>query len=425
MLNNLKCLGLDALLEGDEGFSLLLNIAANKGEAMMGYYKNCFTINHHLGNPQIILTADINDDKKQVEIGEANFHASGSTIWKCRIQHSLDSGNDAKTVKKLLIGKNSEPGCMVGVNVVNAHVLPSYAENECISLQTIAFPQEIAYFRTEEEYNKSLPKDDSGRTWGLDDGTIFPLGFMDNHMVKADDTTRNDDIDEETECINALRGVVKGIRWRKIVLDEKNKIEKAYISCFVGTKMGDLEIIHTPDMLSETSIQSLKVGSIVSGVFYIQGDAAILKYDHGFVCDEENNLALLRAIIMGDDPQKLEIVLSDDCFYYAGFNSKSYTNPKEILERFQYIHDNSDEKTTAYYATIISAENSDIEVVEGQNFLVLKRDNYNDTYMFIKLDNNNKIKEIETTDVQTFCYTLFDNDLLIADGGDEDDGIIF
>lgn len=399
MPNFMEHIGFDGMMESEEDVMGLVGYAIENGKPVIGYYGHPY-INHHIGDAQLIVRTQIKHEDEKIEVVGFDTHADSNTIWKVRLHEMNIDDDEDPTSKRVMVTREDGSGMTV-VNIVNSDVLPSFAKDEIYSLQMIAFPTDIKYYATSEDYENEGKLDVDGKHWLLGEGSVLPLGFMSNHMVSGkEDIDEKKEIDPEKDDIVVVRGVVKNLYYG--VLDNGDEKIRAFIRCIIETEYGDLEIDHGFEAVDEEDRKNIKVGSTVVAMVVLSGDAANYEYADGFVKDEEHNLRLIRYTFINGDPERLRLVLSDDAEYSLDSNGKTYKGKDDIISRIKYVQENGDHKYYAHMATITSIEDdgySDFVYPVGTRCVILASEDGNDyeSIAFVTTDDQGFITKIHTS----------------------------
>ena len=413
MGNYFEQLGLGHFTEDDESFMGLVEYIASNGYTVTGYSGRPY-INHHLGDIQVILhTEKLQDpedeeDETSFAISAVDTHIRGLCVWDLRCSGIDLTPKDALVTEKrcMFTSVKSDKGA-VPITVINADLLPNYHENEVVQLQMAAFALNIDYFETEQEAQEAFPENEKGVRTGLKTGYLFPAGFMENHIIREDGTTK--DADPDLDSIVLLLAKVKSIYYGRIAIDEQ-KDNRSFIICKVETNMGDLEIVHSFYQVEEEKRTLYKVGATILAEIVIQGDAAIYEHEKGIVRDEESNLHLLRGVFEGDDPERLRAVLTSDAVYRADLNDVSSIGADAVIERLQYVHENAKADYRAHLATITEVAEGEqkLPFEAGKRCLVLtaKGSEDHESIAFIECDENGNITWLHTTAESRYAFKL-------------------
>lgn len=401
MIDFLNNMGLGSLIEDDDTVERMIKHTVTVGKPIKGY--NGYTyFNHHLGNVQLIATVKEYEDRG--EFLDFNVHTSGNSVWEARvIGMDVNIGDDC--FRRIAVTNPDGKGLAV-VNIVNSEVLPSYAEDEIIRLQMIAYPVEIDYYADEEAYAESeMCKTANGRKLCLADGTFFPSGLFSCSDIE--------DKDERQEMCGymLIKGTVKHLYVGKINLGEETL--DGFVKCIIDTEFGELEIVHTIDMVKKDMLEYLKIGSAVSALCFLSGDPAIDEYENGYLCNAHNNLAVLRTAFETGNPEYLNDVLSEEVEYYSEESEKHLFGKDEIIKWVHYVQDTRSKPCTARYATITETE-KDGEKTEyeiGTECLALSYEKIGqyENLAFADFDIEEKIKRIFIT--KGFGYR-FESDVI-------------
>lgn len=395
MANNAKHLGLDFFVEDEETVGAFCMKIAQDGTGIPGYYGIPY-MNLHIGSAQFIVRMAYNNRENVFNIVGLDTHCSGSCIWDVCVTGANIARKDAGMLERrcLVTNKHGDEGLAV-VNIVNADVLPSFDEGAELKLQMIAFPEELHYFKDEEDYVAAQPEGENGEKWLLEDGVIMPTGLMHNRDPENEDFDTDDDLDD----LMLIRGTVKGLYPGVVKFDDEE--EPAFIKCIIGTQFGDLEIVHTIEDVIEEQHDNICVGATVVGIFSLSGDAAIYEYENGTVLDEANDLAILRSVFAGEDPERLRFVFAESASYLAEYSGREYSGRDAIVQRLKEVAKLCEDERFARLATITSVDDGDepLPYGAGKRCVVIsygKEDNY-ESIAFADIDEEGRISKLTTT----------------------------
>ncbi len=337
----------------EEAFRGMVQYAAQEGEPITGYYGLPY-FNHHYGKVQIILRTKKREDDEGFELTGVDTHARGYAIWNVRLGMPNIERKDAdKLERRVTITRADKTGGMAVVSIVNADVLPSFMEDDTVSLQMIGLPELIQYYADEEEYAEDQPKLPDGKSFLLEPGMVFPSGLLKNRNPGDP----HFDEDEHLDDICNIRGPVKSLRYG--VFELNGEKFDSFIFCTIDTEYGPLEIVHTAQQVDEKERSNIREGAIVSFYGTLSGDAAIDEYAHGIVRDEEHDLALLRYSLSKGDPERLRAVLADNAVYETYYKSLVYHGPDEIISGIKRTQEALKEEGTEFWArlaTVVGTE---------------------------------------------------------------------
>ena len=388
----LKNLGLEVFAEDEEIYSKLVGHVLSEGKAITGYTGLPY-INHHLGWAQLIARVNQMEDKKLAFTG-LDTHCAGICFWDVRISSIIKDLDNDDPLSKVLVVKGMDGRSMAAVHVVNADVLPSFAEDEVIRLQMIAFPEEISYYSDAQAYDATIEPDKFGRKIALGENCLFPIGIF----------SESDRVPVKT--LTQIRGVVKRLLWGEVKLGDDTI--NPFIDCIVDTQMGDIEILHTIEAVEESQRDNLKIGATVNCLCYLSGDPAIGEYDHGIVLDHEHHLKLLAYTLAEGDPERLRCVLADDFIYESEATKKRIDNPDEYIEFVKFVQAEG-ETCHPHYATITQSPEDGDHPVETR-CLVLSygaSEEFN-SMVFIIMNADDKIQRIHVSKDSRYRFKVDD-----------------
>lgn len=350
MPNFIENLGLGFLTETENSAANFMALTAQEGENIIGYYV-CPYINKYYGDAQFILRTNLDTAEKMIEIVGMDTHCDGQCVWETRLLGLTTIAKDLdKTERQVVLRRKDDGSGVAVVNIVNADVLPSFLEDDIIKLQMIAFPVQIGYYANEDEYTNAQEAGRRGRKWLLADGAMVASGFMFNHAPERSEEEKNYDLEDHM----LIRGTVKELYYGTLLFGENES--KGFIRCIIGTHFGDLEIVHTMEQVPKEQQANLKIGSIVSGIFVLSGDAAIFEYEKGIIRDAEHNLRLLRYIFLKGEAERIRYVLDENSTYYIENSGEELQGRDDIIEFLSNLSSNYSETPFAYMATILSVE---------------------------------------------------------------------
>lgn len=348
MANFIDCLGLGDMANSEEDLKALVATVVERGTPIVGYYGDQY-INYHIGDAQLVVRTHINPEDQKVEVTGFDTHADGNSIWTVRL-HEMDADLDEDRLSKRVAVTKEDGSGLALINLVNADVIPSFARDEILELQMIAFPYEIKYFRTEQEYDEFIQDDMTGGNFGPGEGSVIPAGLFAHQFVTEGEDTGEEMPRQEDDDITLVRGVVKKLY--KGILNNGEEDYAAYIRCIVDTEFGELEIDHAFSAVSRQDANKVKVGSIVVASVVLSGLALDGDTEMEFARNEDNALKLLRYTFIKGDPERLRLMLADDAEYQLDSNGQTYVGKNAIIERIKYIQENGAHKYYAHMATI-------------------------------------------------------------------------
>lgn len=404
MPNFLENLGLDSFMESEDAIRGLLGYIANKGEAFQGYTKD-ITIFLPSGSIDFFVRLIHDSENERYLIDGLDTHICGTKLWKIRIEDDITPDDAEPLTKRLLITNHGTGNGLAVVNVLNSHMLPSLMRKDVYDFQVCAFPTEIDYFQDEKAYMDSIPKTVTGQTYGLAKGTIFPSGFFHNH----DPRNSGKEIDYSSDELVLIMGEVERVFWGSFELEGEKY--RPFVICEIDTQFGLLRIAHTVDQVNEDQRGFMKPGCVVSGIFALSADAAIGDYEKGAALGgEEKCLMALRYAMCKGETERLRAVLSEEVIYESKTTGKVYRGAETVIDRIQYVRQESGKKYESHPATIdsISDNLTDPDCLPGKRCFILKdrdAEGY-ESIAFVDTDDAGKLVRIVTTDSPDYTFAL-------------------
>ncbi len=394
-----ECLGIEDIMDNEENAMALVSHALENGKSAIGYYGKPY-IHHRFGRMEMILQTEI--ENEEIKLTGVDMHVAGSSVWKLRCIYDITPDDWNNTDKRMIFSNLNGRG-VVPIELMNSDVIPSYLEDDVITMQVVAFAEHIEYYENEDEYVNSLNSTEMGKTFGLEEGTVLPIELFSN----------NEEPDEEKQLDRGLaliRGKVKGAYWGTFSLSDTEY--ETFIYCRIDTEFGELEIIHSPDQIVDEQQVNLKTGATVSGLVRFSGDVAICEYEDGIVKDEENNLRLLRSILEGEDANRLSQVLVEDALYFSENLNELFEGKQTIIDRFNLVsearRDNNIETYTSLAAITDFSDGIELTEKIGTRCIIVSNDEKDNYYciVFVKYNDNGEITKINTTCDSRYIFKL-------------------
>ena len=353
---NLHCYGLEYLDETQEDRQGLLAHIAQNAKVHKGY--RGVYLNYYMNSVQYCLSA-MKNESNRYEIINMDVHNTGREVWTCRIKGTLKDDTSDPLSKRVMVSTEDDESFAV-VELINSDIFPSYEDGETIRFQVTGQALQVHYYENEGAYIQAEGidiKDDHpvlkpGKL-ANGDGVIIPSGFINQHLVRKDQTEKKE-IDPEVDSYCAVRGTVKRLMIHDVKLDDK--MASRYISCLIDTQFGELPIVHALDDVSDEDRKQMKEGAVVSVVCVLSGDMLIYDYDQGIVLNEENNRKLLRSCFNSHGNwDRLHAALAENCIYESEGSGMRIQGKEKIiafLEEREQVQIAAGVKYDAVYATL-------------------------------------------------------------------------
>lgn len=382
------CIGLDYMFKSDSEIVRFLGRKSADGELIERYNEHPLYLYHDAGDVGFYSELVIDDVNKT--INSQNMTPVGKSeraIWDALVAMRLkESGDDYSDRFIILKRKNDGKGLAV-LKFLNPDIVPSYLENDEISLRVTAYPEMIRYYENEEEYESDIRRERGDRkTYLIREGTIFPLSFLWNH-----DEEKREGNDFSNDNVNFISGIVKDVLPGILNVDEDR--DAHFLRCFIETEFGELEIIHTEDEVPAEYRDSIHPGAFVHGAFQLVGNPAVSIFEHGLVRNEECNLRRLRQVLVAGSGSDLSAVLDSEVSLQFDGEEEPRRNSKEELICFldAFHHERPNERIADLVTITETGENSLYPVGKRG---VAYQETGEDGYGFIVFIDTNKIGEI-------------------------------
>ena len=399
----LKNFNLDFLAGDEDTFMGFVSLAAKEGKGITGYYGLPY-INQHFGDVQMILRLGHRENGEGYEVQGVDSHAQGRAIWECRLNSMEINRKDADVLSRRIVVNQLNGKSMAVVTLVNADVLPSFLEGDTIKMQMIGLPEIIEYFEDEEAYAATQPELQNGHKLLVAEGSVIPSGFMRNR--NPDDPEFESD--EHLDDLTIIRGTVNSFQHGRFGIN--GELHDTFVICNIDTVFGPLQIVHSIDQVKEEQRKNMKKGAVVNFCGLLSGDPAIYEYDKGIIRDEEHDLAAMRYMYSGNDPERIRSILSDDCVYYTEYHDMTFTGPDAIIERMKIVQRDHKGKYYAHLATIDSVDDGDKELdyKKGKRCIILAsgEETKFESIAFIDINDDGYISRILTTSEPRYRFVV-------------------
>lgn len=376
----IDCFGVEYLIDGAEKIKEFESYMLEKGHCNYGYSGRPY-LNYHYGDVQFIAQVE-QDEEGDPSIIKTNIHARGSVIWPVRIERWNNSDDSTYLDMRVIccpIGYDHEG---ISIDIYNADMLPCVSTDEIVKLQIIALPTHIAYYADEKEL--------------LDSGLKVNVGTVaTNTSVKGERKS------------TVICGKVKSIENGPARKSRKDETTYPFLDVIIETDLGEIEICHTRQQVEISLQKNIEVGSIICGEFYISGDAGIDRYEHCIPQNVDDNLRVVRDVILGGDAGRLyDIIDRNRCVYHSHTKDKEYHGYEEVANLFTDLSSAMDlSKLDVHYAFV---RESLIEggYEPGHQCLIIEYNNQKGdiSALFLEHDENQKIKKINIVSVEGYKF---------------------
>lgn len=393
MANRLENFGLEMWKEDEESIRNFIMYNAKEGKPITGYYDAPYFF-HPMGSVEFWVKTE-QDEEGHLNIVGFDSHGGNRCIWE--MEHTgIDlTPEDASKMDHIAMFKKDAPeqNGFVPIDVITADVLPSMMEGDKMAMQMIALPLEINYYADVDAFEAAQPEDKDGKKWMIASGSLIPVSFLFNHSTERYEQGKDYESDRYVQFTATVKKIYNGI------YEMEGKEYRTYIRCYADTVFGELEFSHTLNQVPEELQENIKVGAVISGTCILCGDVAIRGYENGVVKDFDHDLRLLRYSMGKGDPERLAKVLAPDVVYETDTSGKRYHGPREIIERFHYIHENREQEYQTYLATISTLDEPELEYPVGTRCIVLqdRESQHCESIAFINVNEDGMITRIKVS----------------------------
>lgn len=256
----------DLVAKPDDAFRLC-SLAMVGGQRVQGYSGDYFRM--YLGDTMVVIRTMLDTESGQEELLGMDTHAVSDCVWTCRVVKDVTPADADPMSRRLMVTVDGREDTAL-VDVLCADVLPEIVPGMELQMNMVAFPLRIVYSK-------------EGK------GSVL----------------------EATDDAVLLEGVVKDAKVGESYMGLEMMTRFARIT--VETPMGDIEMCHALDAVSEDQKDLVKNGSIVSAYCHLSGDAAIGKYSAGIRFSVDQDLKVLAAFFRDGGVQRLRPILRSDC----------------------------------------------------------------------------------------------------------------
>lgn len=345
-------IGLDRYFAFGSEMDRFLQEETRTGKLTWSYDHNKAYDVRHENDICYITEYDADHERKRFLIhSEIPLGNSDRSIWDALIAMQ-PKVSDPDYRKQFVVLRRKTDGKGIAVlKLVEAGLYPSYMEDEEIRIRVTAFPHRMEYFGTEEEMEKSMRREDGSPIDLVADGVIMPIAFFGNHTEAHRNDAQRQDRDFDDDHVNIVRGVVKEILPGRIPTLYGN--ETHFVKCYISTHFGEMEILHTEEMISGEQRKNMKPGAIVYGAFGLYGNPAFGEYEYGVVGNEENDLRKLREVLVTGDAEELFEILDDDAeIAFDGEEEPGVKGRRDVIRYLQNSYDLIETRSSADMATV-------------------------------------------------------------------------
>lgn len=396
-------------LKEDEYEKLIGGLAQEvlaKGRALRTYRGNGGYVNYEYNSMQIVLSIEGKENVN--ELTSFDMQAASSTIWDVRVNiPELYKKGDTKAVRRVAVKRVDNGTGTADISIINPDTLPSYAENEVLTLQMAAFPEYIEYYPNLEAFEEVIPVAHSkfefidGKKLIPSAGVMFPSGLFSGE--KNNEDGQEDVIEKDLMVFNAI---VKTVNKEHTFHDCG-----WYYAITVDTQFGELTIVHEEDLVPEKEREYIAPGAVIYCACHLVGDPALFEFAQGAVFNEENDLKLMRHVCSLGQAYRMRNALAEGIIFTTKSSTQTYTGPDEVIDRFDYVNANGAE-CHALLGTIIASETDDTRIGRRCLALSYEDEDFYDSLLLIKTDDEGKMSSIEIVRPDGYTFEPDDREFM-------------
>jgi len=253
--------GINQLLEND-GLSAFYRFALKQGVHDVGSSGMIYAECQFKAMQMIVGYRSTNEAK--YDLRSIHLHAFGHCIWNPVVMGPLKSNNIENNIVRYAFTRDDGMGVAV-VHLLKFDTLPSICRGDHLKMQMVAFPEFLGYYEDEKAY---VQKEQDHFIIG--DGAVAQVQTFypaePDYIYEGEEARLEDLLFIRGTVLESVAGYV-GVK----------EVEEDYpfVKTTISTRFGPLDIIHSFDEVSEEQYELMKPGSIVAGVFKLQGKVLI------------------------------------------------------------------------------------------------------------------------------------------------------
>ncbi len=350
MTTALDNMGLEELTAKPEDAMRLASLATVEGQRIRAYGGEYYR--YRMGDAVVVVRTAQNYETGESELCGMDVHAVSDCVWDCEIVDDISPADYSPLEKRLLVTGPS--GDAAVVEVVDADVLPLFYPGTPIKLRMVGFPRRIRYFDSAASYLAAQSGQDGAEAAVLDEGGIFSIGYAQQGEAESAAPAMD-------ENLVLLRGVVKDAKVGETYMGMEPMT--TFVRVTVATSLGDVELCHTAEQITEEEKDLVRVGSTVSALCVLSGDAAVGELSDGVFFGEEQDLALLRYFFEHGGADRLRSAMHSECAYVSEYDGTRVEGQEAVIAVLKGVEEAMGEGS-CYFA--YPAHLTGVDASEGQ-----------------------------------------------------------
>ena len=372
------------MLRDEDVFEKIVADTVNTGRQVMGYCGRLYVYKRY-GDFELVLSCRLNEEVRAFEIDEIDTHCSGNSVWDITPESIV---KESENGGMLVLAKKHE-SCEGGVviDLLENQVIPSFVKGDKIRVQVVGLTDSINYYKSEEDYEDSVPEPEFGRKSLLAENSLFPVGLL----------MQGEDADADIE-LSLYRGVVKRVEERYLQFGEE--AVPAMVCAIVDTQYGELEIIHTEEQVKEEQRELIRPGSTIFASLIISADPAIYEYGAGYIKSKENDLRVLKEAMIKGRTAKLASRMAEDCIYKSKVGRHFTKGKQQIVDLLEGVYKDTKLDYSARQGVLKKSVSSIDDGMHQENeiCLVLFGNDVPESACFLTYDEESNITSIQLLD---------------------------
>ena len=382
-MNFLHELGLGSICDDEDFFMRVAQYTLENGKFIRGYYGGYIW----LRNGYVELNFHVKPEHDRNTISGFTSNVSGDQMWQLAVsddgeifeEEKQDDGYIDPMYHVISFTHPLTHKDHVIIHVVNSDAVPDFDQDDVYTLQVVAIAEKPKYYADYDAYHADPLATIMGK----------PMYFREDFV---------------TNFMNGSLVVGKVLRVGKRFADDMHGNRIYFYAIEVNTQFGILEIMHTEDAVDEDDRSLIKEGSYIKTQCTILGDVAVGKYQNGAIFDLEHIIRRLNYCYNASSFETLYKLLAPGCKLISRYDEIAANGAAEVLALLEAEMRRTEGRGDKIHAIPAKLEGYDhpegtplpaYEHPIGTPCLAVSHTKSGiDTFIFIHLNENNRIDEI-------------------------------
>lgn len=332
------------------------------------------------------------------------FQIETDSVWDTSCGPLLPTKEwDCFKDRHVLIREDSEQ-LGASVYIMDSEVLPSSESGEPIRIQVTGYPSHVKVVEAEPGSSYMLmekTKDGDVPFWQLDDGEFWSHGVS-YHLVFREDKQR-----QLRGTLHHRPRLMDNLLFAQITRIEDQSLPGDACIVYVNTQFGELGIIiSAPDKLKDR--EQMIPGNYLFAELQIRGIAAIGDRSGGITMNLEDDLRVMKSVMMGHSPVNSYFILpllADDVTYYSQYDDKTYRGIREVIAKIKYTMESLSIQNVRAELSVVLSSGPECNSPREPGTLCLAVDYHEEgteSLIFFELDNERRIREIRAVNYEGY-----------------------